>query len=554
MHCTYTAPSRKSKPKKRQSNAKIEESTSDTQARLRYLETLLEQVTERLEAAERRNEVQDKAQLRGPKPTATVTLSTMPTSEDGNADDDDDSPKSISLPPLQQVLPVVQIFLQKFNAVLPLFHADTLLHLVHDFYHRGPQKRRDPVAWGAINIVLALAHRQGLAGSSNTKYYAECFSRAQSVLSAVTLGNIELLNIQVLVGMVMLSQSSQDLQPSLILLAMTMRLAHKLGLHNRASSAHLDPVLARQRTRVFWLAYILDKDLSMRSKQPSIQLDDDIDLDLPSPKFAATERQVGGDDDDDDADGVGAGIITTADGAAKMNYFVARIQLAVVEGGVYDYLYSTRSQKRSPKERSRALESVASALERWKASNPPEFSAAAALRGVSPDTLRFLCVLHSTSLLCTTAISQAHAWNAQWVASLRRHGREGTVPLLPPHWEVIVDEARDLMVLLSALRLTDRWNFWKMGCTYMTAMILLTANSMHRPRHEKISFDSQLVASGLQTIDTMVEEMESEALRSFRGTCAELNQEVQRRSRGEATMKANHRDFFLYFSDAQSGI
>ena len=143
---------------------------------------------------------------------------------------------------------------------------------------------------------------------------------------------------------------------------MTMRLAHKLGLHSRASSAHLDAVLARQRARVFWLAYILDKDLSMRSKQPSIQLDDDIDLDLPSPKFAAAdERQMG---DDDDAVGIGAGIITTADGAAKMNYFVTRIQLAVVEGGVYDYLYSTRSQKRSPEERSRALESVASALER----------------------------------------------------------------------------------------------------------------------------------------------------------------------------------------------
>ncbi|KAI9881710.1 MAG: hypothetical protein M1823_006579, partial [Watsoniomyces obsoletus] len=300
----------------------------------------------------------------------------------------------MSLPPLQQVLPVVQIFLQKFNAVLPLFHADTLLHLVHDFYNHGPQKQRDPVAWGAINVVLALAHRQGLAGSSNTNYSAECFSRVQSVLSAVTLGNVELLNIQVLVGMVMLSQGSQDLQPSLILLAMTMRLAHKLGLHSRASSAHLDPVLARQRARVFWLAYILDKDLSMRSKQPSVQLDDDIDLDLPSPKFAAAERQMG----DDHAAGIGAGIITTADGAAKMNYFVTRIQLAVVEGGVYDYLYSTRSQKRSPEERSRALESVASALERWKASNPPEFSAAAALRGVPPDTLRFLCVLHSTSL------------------------------------------------------------------------------------------------------------------------------------------------------------
>jgi hypothetical protein len=305
--------------------------------------------------------------------------------------------------------------------------------------------------------VLALAHRQGLAGSNNTHNSVDYLNKAESVLSTVVLGDIQLLNIQVLVGMVMLHQESQDLQHALILIATTMRLAHKIGLHNRASSEHLDPVSARQRAYVFWMAYILDKDLSMRSKMPSIQLDDDIDLDLPS--HESFEYQIN--------DGIGvndtsicAGVVTTMDENVKLNYFVTRIQLAVIEGGVYDYLYSTRSQKRSAEERSHALESVACALNTWKASIPAEFSASMALDRVTPGILRFLGVWHSTSMLCTTLLNQANAWNVQWVGSIRKYARDGTAPTLPSQWEALVDEARDLAVLLRALPAPDRWNFW----------------------------------------------------------------------------------------------
>lgn len=92
-----------------------------------------------------------------------------------------------------------------------------------------------------------------------------------------------------------------------------------------------------------------------------------------------------------------------------MNYFETRIQLAVIEGGVYDYLFSARSQKRSTEERSQALESVASALEKWKASIPPEFGVSAALTRVSPDILHFPGVLYSTSLSCRTFINKPTA-------------------------------------------------------------------------------------------------------------------------------------------------
>ena len=393
---------------------------------MQHLETLLEELTERVKVAEGRNDVQAQSQVRRKMSIETASTSTIATGGVENADQGN-IPQSMYLPPLHQVLPIIQIFLESFNTILPLFHAKTLVHLVHDFYSLGPH------------------------------FSVDYLIKAESVLSIVVLGDIQLLNIQVLIGMVLLHQESQDLQHAMILIATTMRLAHKIGLHNRVSSELLDPTSARERACVFWMAYVLDKDLSMRSKMPSIQLDDDIDLDLPSQED--DEYQIDNEYGQNNTNNW-AGVITTIDGNVKMNYFVTRIQLAVIEGGVYDYLYSTRSQKRSAEERSHALESVARALATWKASIPLEFSASMALDRVTPGILRYLGVLHSTSMLCTTMLNQANAWNSQWVGSIRRYAKDGTVPPLPSLWDELVDEARDLAVLLRALPAPDRWNFW----------------------------------------------------------------------------------------------
>jgi hypothetical protein len=450
VDCTYIAPSRTTATKKRRSYAKVEDSVSNTQGRLGRLEHVVQQITKRLDIVERKNDVEPL--LHHEEASAVTTV--MPL-EIIRSEDDIYSPKPMVLPSLEQALPVIHAYLQDFNSVLPLFDADTLLRLVHDCYSAGPLQR-DPVVWAAINVVLALAQRHNIVATRDIPSSAVYLSRAESVLSRVVLGDIQLLNIQVLVGMVMLLQASQDSKPALILIGTTIRLAHGIGLHDRTYSAHLDSVQARQRACVFWLAYILDKDLSMRSKQPSIQVDDDINLDLPSPTVLQCNENASKPNNTDDT----TGVITTADGTVKMNYFMARIQLAAVEGGVYDYIYSTRSRKRSSEERSRALQSVAYALEQWNASIPSEFEAGAGSRRVAPGMLRFLGALHSTSLACKTLINQAHAWDVEWIASIRRYSRQGIEPLLPPKWEALVGEARDLLVLFGALGETDRWNFW----------------------------------------------------------------------------------------------
>jgi hypothetical protein len=73
----------------------------------------------------------------------------------------------------------------------------------------------------------------------------------------------------------------------------------------------------------------------------------------------------------------------------------------------------------------------------------------------------------------------------------------------------------------------------------MSAMMLLTANSMQNPQHDKLSLDNRLVEAGLQTIDKIVEETQSNVVRSFRDTFTKLDQDARRR-RIEATAIANN--------------
>ncbi|CRG86211.1 hypothetical protein PISL3812_03214 [Talaromyces islandicus] len=447
----------------------------------------------------------------------------------------------MKLPPLQQAMAMVGIFLNTYNSVLPLFHADTLLRLVGECYARQPQQR-DPVAWAAINVVFALASQQvpGGAGNARSHYQidqtAEYLSKAQSIISTVMLGETRLLNIQTLVGMVMVLQTAHNLTPSLILISAAMRLAHKLGLHNHSASAHLDPVQRRQHARVFWLAYILDKDLSLRTQQPSVQLDDDIDLELPS-SLPTTN------DDNDNT----AGIVVTADGNARMNYFLARVKLANIEGRVYDCLYSTRAVNRSLEERGNAKESIVNALDEWRASIPPEFSASIVTSSTrnKPENSGFFCVLYSTSLQCMALVNRAHAWDGQWVSGLRNHSRGIQILHLPPAWESIVHQARNYMLLFRDIWSADAWFRWlavtyhnkgtvvnsrrMASCPYTTAMVLLTVNTLYNLWHDKTQLDIELIDSALLWLNEDMKEIQSEEAQALRETCVEAVRTVKQK-------------------------
>lgn len=86
----------------------------------------------------------------------------------------------------------------------------------------------------------------------------------------------------------------------------------------------------------------------------------------------------------------------------------------------------------------------------------------------------------------------------------------------------------------------------------MTAMVVLTVNSMQRPTHGDLSLDSHLVEIGLQAIGKMVKETENEMLQSFEATCTELHERTQQIC-AEAVILANNVDCSSFYVDIQHG-
>lgn len=96
---------------------------------------------------------------------------------------------------------------------------------------------------GAYNEEYGLAECPGLAG--NGKIFVWITRSLHCILTCVQS---------------LFLQGTPNPQPSFFLVAAAIRLSHSIGLHKRGSGFGLNPVEVEQRKRVFWIAYLLDKE------------------------------------------------------------------------------------------------------------------------------------------------------------------------------------------------------------------------------------------------------------------------------------------------------
>lgn len=166
------------------------------------------------------------------------------------------------LPPREECLSLLTDFFENFNNMFPLFHEPTFMHLVDRQYSNQPYEGSG--WWASLNVALAIAWRIRIVKDfipardepSDWAY----FKNALAVLSELTLRNTDLFSVQALLGMCLFLQGTPNPQPSFFLLGAAMRLAHSIGLHKRGSGHGFNVLEDEQRRRVFWIAYLCDKE------------------------------------------------------------------------------------------------------------------------------------------------------------------------------------------------------------------------------------------------------------------------------------------------------
>ncbi|AEO62773.1 uncharacterized protein THITE_57956 [Thermothielavioides terrestris NRRL 8126] len=416
------------------------------------------------------------------------------------------------LPPKPEALSLLVDYFENFNCMFPLFHQPTFMHLVERQYSNDPYTGSG--WWASLNVALAIAHRlrvmSNLVPQEEDEKAWGYMKNAMAVFSELTMRNTDLLSVQGLLGMALFLQGTPNPQPSSLLIATAIRLSHSIGLHKRGTGFNLNPIEIEQRKRVFWIAYMLDKDLCLRSGRPPAQDDDDMNVELP---------------DADPADGIGN--IPLADGKGKMNLFRVMCELAIVESKVYKRLYSTKATKQSDGELLNTIGELDKELEDWKDRIPIDFRPEHEIKASHTPLILHIVMLHFNYYNCLTTIHRMSIHHGYWTSRLSNYAIQGrnTRPLNPRIFSsaaLCTSAARASISLLKYIPQGDFSCVWMVLYFPVSALVTLFGNILQNPLDPRARSDTKLMNVVVTFLSMLGEEAETGGVHRMLGVCSEF--------------------------------
>ncbi|KAI9889274.1 MAG: hypothetical protein M1814_005649 [Vezdaea aestivalis] len=417
-----------------------------------------------------------------------------------------------SLPPKAEAMSLLRDYFENFNCMFPLFHEPTFMHLVERHYSKDPYQGSG--WWASFNVALAIAHR--LRVMSNLVPHEEdekawgYLKNALGVLTELTMRNTDLLSVQALLGMALFLQGTPNPQPSFFLVSAAIRLSHSIGLHKRGSGFNLNPEESEQRKRVFWIAYMLDKDLCLRSGRPTAQDDNDFNVELPSA---------------DPKDNIGN--IPLADGKSKINLFRLMATFALIESKVYKLLYSTKASKQSDGELLNTIGELDAELEEWKDDIPIDFRPEYEIQATHTPLMLHIVVLHFSYYNCLTTIHRMSVHHGYWTNRLVDYAVQGlnARPLNPRVFtsaQVCVTAARASINLIKYIPQGDFACVWMILYFPVSALVTLFANILQNPQDPRARQDIRLMNIVVNFLGTLTRSQENGSIAKMLNVCTEF--------------------------------
>ncbi|PGH15092.1 hypothetical protein AJ79_02618 [Helicocarpus griseus UAMH5409] len=416
------------------------------------------------------------------------------------------------LPPREEAMSLFKDYFENFNCVFPLFHEPTFMHLVERQYSRDPYEGSG--WWASINVALAIAHRlrvmSNLVPQEEDKKAWLYLKNAMGVLTELTMRNTDLLSVQALLGMALFLQGTPNPQPTFFLVAAAIRLSHSIGLHKRGSGFGLNPVELEQRKRVFWIAYILDKDICLRSGRPPVQDDDDMNVELPS---------------EDPPDNIGN--VPLSDGKGKINLFRLMCTFATIESKVYKQLYSTKASRQSDGELLNTIGELDRELEEWKDSIPIDFRPEYEIKASHRPLILHIVVLHFAYYNCLTTIHRMSVHHGYWTSRLSNYAIQGlnARPLNPRVFSsavLCVSAARASIHLIKYIPQGDFACVWLILYFPISALVTLFANILQNPQDARARSDVKLMGLVVNFLSMLVADESNGSVRRMLGVCSEF--------------------------------
>ncbi|KAI9149270.1 N-terminal binuclear Zn cluster-containing protein [Paramyrothecium foliicola] len=416
------------------------------------------------------------------------------------------------LPPKHEALSLLQDYFENFNCMFPLFHQPTFMHLVERQYSSDPYQGSG--WWASLNCALAFAHRlrvmSNLVPAEEDEKAWAYLKNAMGVFTELTMRNTDLLSVQALLALAMFMQGTPNPQPTYIYISSAVRLAHSIGLHKKGTGFNLNPIEIEQRKRVFWIAYMLDKDLSLRSGRPPAQDDDDMNVELP---------------DADPVDNIGN--IPLADGKGKMNLFRVMCEFAVIESNVYRRLYSTKATKQTDGELLNTIGELDQQLEEWKDKIPIDFRPEHEIKASHTPLILHVVMLHFTYYNCLTTIHRMSVHRGYWTSRLSNYAIQGlnARPLNPRIFSSAALSTAAARASISLLKYIPQGDFscvWLILYFPVSALVTLFGNILQNPLDPRAKSDTRLMNLVVTFLSMLGSEAEQGGVHRMLGICSEF--------------------------------
>lgn len=320
--------------------------------------------------------------------TETIFPNTMKMVSDGNTE---------PLPSREEAEEYMECYFQTFNAAYPLYDKEAVYARFQRDYQEGDaQKHRDPAWYASLNIMFLIGRAISRKLVSRDVICERYFNNCSSVSLELMFNSPCLLAVQAMIGMAFITHAGEDPHPAYILVGIACRLAQAIGLHRRLDGYGLTEREAMQRRNVFWIAFGLEKGISIRSGRPSVFADDDIGVELP-PKNPNANQNL------DSPDSI-------------LDPFRSNATLSLLESRVYSKLYSARSHTKPEIERLKWVGALDTELRQWRDELPILIRPEQPIR-CHAKHLMAVIMMHFAYYNCLVAIHRGSVHHGSWVSA-----------------------------------------------------------------------------------------------------------------------------------------
>ncbi|KAJ5920999.1 hypothetical protein N7466_009325 [Penicillium verhagenii] len=414
-----------------------------------------------------------------------------------------------ALPSKKDTLALVDEFLTTFNQAIPLVDDKPFLRLVERQFSWNPDE--SPSSWALLNVVLAFSYRErAQTASDNSHSWRVSLGHVKNALNVVVelfLRNADLSAIQALLGLALYFQGTPNAQALFMFSAAAMRLSHSIGLHrNTTTGMKISEI--EQRRRIFWIAFILDADISLRVGRPPVQEMEDYNT--PLPDNLPPDRR---------------GLICI-DGI-EVNLLRLLAHLALVQRRLYRHFHMVAAAQQPREMIIKSAMDCEEALFAWRDSIPEGLRPQLIFRSEPNYFLRHLVRMHLAYHSCCSNLRQLPKTPASTdiiLAGDNHRADDYTVNICRRS----IEAARSALALLPLVRSFGSNYKWNVLYFFATASVALASEVAADPSHNLVTDDLQMIRDTVVFLTNISSEEPSTYVDFILGVCSDLESSARR--------------------------